>query len=451
MGNAMAGERTWRPGCQLPGTVHMHPMLYPSFHPAAADHFLSRRLVLASSPVKPPTPKDVVAARQRIRDGIPETPCPESIPLSEVLDCRVHVKMDCLLRTGSFKERGARNALLLLDPQVRARGVVAASAGNHALGLAWHGRLLGSPVTVVMPGFAPIIKQDTCRRLGARVILHGEDFAAATAFAHALAARDGLTYIHGFRDPAIIAGAGVCGLEILDQVPDVQDIVVPVGGGGLAAGIALALKARRSKARLHLVEPVRAACLRAALRAGRPVDIPTRTTLADGLGISRIGEIPLSILSTNHDSLVTVTEDEIAFAILRLVELEKSVVEGAGAAGCAALLAGKLPELRGRRVVVPLCGGNIDPAILGRVLEKALVFDGRLARIEAVISDRPGGLARIAEIIASTGASIRDIQHDRAFGGGDVARVRVLCTVDTRDRAHIRSLRRSLRKEGLLA
>lgn len=399
---------------------------------------------------RPPGPADVARARTRIAGGMALTPCPDSIPLSELLGARVAVKMDYLLRTGSFKERGARNALLQLSASARKQGVIAASAGNHALGLAWHGSLLRVPVTVVMPTFAPLIKIDTCRRLGARVVLHGADFAEATRHARSLAAERGLTYIHGFDHPAIIAGAGVAGLEILEQVPDVEAIVVPVGGGGLAAGIALAVKAAKPSVLVYAVEPQAAPCLQAALAAGKPVDVATSPTLADGLGVSRIGDLPFAVLKDRLDGVVTVSEDEIALAILRLIELEKAVVEGAGASGVAAMLAGRLPSLAGRRVVLPLCGGNIDPSILGRVIEKALVFDGRLTRFTASVSDRPGGLARLADAIAGTGASIRDIVHDRAFTGGGVANVHVVCTVETRNHAHAAELRRALGAAGIV-
>jgi threonine dehydratase len=309
--------------------------------------------------------------------------------------------------------------------------------------------LLGIPVTVFMPSFAPSIKIETCRRLGARVELQGSTFSEATAAARLRAREENLTYIHGFKDPAIIAGAGVCGLEILEQVPDVEAILVPVGGGGLIAGIATAVKALRPDVRVIGVEPEGAACLQAALRAGAPVEVAVEPTLADGLCISRVGELPFQLLKGRLDGMVCVSEEEIGLAILRLIELEKSVVEGAGAAGVAALLAGKLPELRGKRVVLPLCGGNIDPAILGRVIERALVYEGRLTRLKVSISDRPGGLAKLAETVAATGASIRQILHDRAFGGPGFAQVVVDLTVDTRDSAHAAALRLALRKAGL--
>ena len=391
---------------------------------------------------------DIRAARRRLAGGVVVTPCPESIPLSEITGARIWCKLDNLQRTGSFKERGARNALLQLSSAQKKRGVIAASAGNHALGLAYHGRLLGIPVTVVMPGHAPLIKVATCRRLGARVELHGRDFAEARTRADALAAAEGLAYIHGFDDPAIIAGQGTMALEILEQVKEADAIIAPIGGAGLIAGLAIAAKAVRPRIRIIGVESVATASFTAALRAGRPVAIPRRATLADGLAVLRVGDNAFRLARPLLDRVVRVSEDTIALAILRMIELEKSVVEGAAAAPLAALLSGALPELRGKRVVLAVCGGNIDPAILSRVIELGLVHDGRLARFTVRISDRPGGLAELARLIAATGASIRDIAHDRAFSGADVSAVNAVCTVETRDRAHIRELHRALRKHG---
>ena len=391
---------------------------------------------------------DIRGAARRIAGGLVVTPCPESIPLSEIAGARVFCKLDSFQRTGSFKERGARNALLRLPAARKRRGVVAASAGNHALGLAYHGRLLGVPVTVVMPAYAPLIKIATCRRLGARVILHGADFAAARAEVDRLVGAEGLTHVHGFDDPAIIAGQGTMGLEILRQVPDVEAIVCPIGGAGLIAGIAVAVKALRPRVRVIGVESVATCSFTAALRAGRPVTISRRSTLADGLAVLRVGDNSFRLACPRVDRVVTVTEDWIALAILRMVELEKIVVEGAAAAPLAALMAGRLPELRRRRVVLVVGGANIDPPTLGRVIEKGMVADGRLTRFTAVISDRPGGLAELTRVIAASGASIQEIAHDRAFSGPDVSAVNVACIVETRDRAHIRTLHRALRAAG---
>lgn len=397
----------------------------------------------------PLTLADVEAARARIAGGIYESPCVESIPLSQLTGAHVWCKLDYLQRTGSFKERGARNALLRLGAEARRRGVVAASAGNHAQGVAYHGSLLGIPVTVVMPRFAALIKVTNCRQLGANVVLHGADLTEARAHAEELARRDGLTFVHPFDNLDVMAGQGTMGLEILEQAPDLDAVVVPVGGGGLLSGVGTVIKAKRPDVRVVGVEPVHAPCLTAALAAGRPVTVPLAPTLADGLAVAQLGARPFAVLSRVVDEVVTVDEASIALAILRLIELEKSVVEGAGAAPLAAFLAGKLDGLKGRRVVLALAGGNIDLTILDRVIEVGLVADGRLARFTVSISDRPGGLARLAEVIASAGASIKEIVHDRAFSGPDLSAVRVICVVETTGHAHVRELLAALAAAGV--
>lgn len=391
---------------------------------------------------------DIRAARRRIAGGVIVSPCSESIPLSEITGARVFCKLDNLQRTGSFKERGARNALLRLSRDQQRRGVIAASAGNHAAALAYHGQLLGIPVTVVMPDYAPLIKISTSKRLGARVIVKGRDFAEARAEADRLAAGEGLAYIHGFDAPDIIAGQGTIGLEILEQVKNAEAIVCPVGGGGLLAGLCLAVKSLRKKIEIIGVESTATGNLTAALKARRPVLRPRRPTLADGLATLTVGPNAFSLIQGRVDRVVQVSEDWIALAILRFVEREKIVIEGAAATPLAAMMAGLLPELKGKRVVLVACGGNIDPAILSRVIEKGLVHDGRLTRFTAVISDRPGGLAELTRVIAASGASIKDIEHDRAFSGPDVSAVNAVCTVETRDHAHIRELHRALRRHG---
>jgi threonine dehydratase len=391
---------------------------------------------------------DVLAARQRIAGGVAVTPCPESIPLSELTGCRVFCKLDYLQRTGSFKERGARNALSLLDEEHRQRGVVTQSAGNHALGLAYHGHLLGVPVTVVMPRFAPIIKVSTCRRLGARVVLHGDSFLEARQHALKLADEQGYAYIHGFDNPHVVAGQGTAGLEILEQVPEVEAIVAPVGGAGLLAGIALAVKARKPSVKVFGVESANMPSFTAALKNDGPIDVPACPTLADGLAVGRVGKLPFEIARRLVDRVVLATEEQLSLAVLRLVELEKAVVEGAAAAPLAALMSGMLPELSGKTVVLTLCGGNIDPVVLGRVIEKGLAADGRLARFTATISDRPGGLAAFAQVVSAAGASIKQVTHDREFSGPSIAHVNVQCTVETSSREHLETLYEALRAAG---
>jgi len=390
----------------------------------------------------PVTFHDIQEAAKRIAGHVIQSPCPRSIPLSEATGLKIFCKLEYLQRTGSFKERGARNALLMLPSKQKKRGVIAASAGNHALGLSYHGQLLGIPVTVVMPRFAPLMKVMNCRRLGATVVLQGTDISEARARADEIAAEKQLTYINGFDDPAIIAGQGTLGLEIAEQVPDVDAVIVPIGGGGLIAGVALALKTLKPRVQIIGVEPERAASFTAAMQAGRPVKVEVKPTLADGLSVPQVGENAFRIARSRVGRTVLVGEHAIALAILRLL------VEGAGAAPLAACLAGLVPELKGKNVALPLCGGNIDTPILGRVLERGLASDGRLYQFRATISDRPGGLARFAGLIAEAGASIIEISHDRAFASDDITTVNVHCIVETRDADHIRIVHERLDQEG---
>jgi threonine dehydratase len=393
--------------------------------------------------------QDIAVARERTKGAVYYSPCPHSIPLSEITGMEIYCKLDNLQRTGSFKERGARNALAQLTPEQQRRGVIAASAGNHAQALAYQGKLLGIPATVVMPKFAPLIKVSNCQKLGATVVMHGQDFGEAKARAHEIAAERGLAYIDGYDDPAIIAGQGTMGIEIVEQVPDLDAVIVPVGDGGLLAGVALAVKTLRPNVKVIAVEAENVASFSAALREGKPTRIPTKATLADGLAIPQVGSNAFEIAKDLVDRCITVTEEQIAVSILRIVELEKGVVEGAAATPLAACLSGQLPELAGKRVVLLLCGGNIDPNVLSRVVERGLVADGRLCRFTAMISDRPGGLADLTSKIASAGASIKQVVHDRAFAGSDVSAVHVLCTVETRNHEHLAEVRASLKSQGV--
>jgi len=392
--------------------------------------------------------RDIQAAAQRIAGSVLRTPCTPSVALSEITGCEIFCKFENLQRTGSFKERGARNALLLLSDEQKRCGVIAASAGNHASALSYHGKLLNIPVTVVMPRFAPLMKVRTCERMGARVLLHGGDIGEAREHAMQFVGEQGLTYINGFDDAAIIAGQGTLGLEILQQVPDCDTILVPVGGAGLIAGVALAVKSLQPRTQIIGVQAEHTASFDAALKNGAPVQITMLPTLADGLAVPRVGDNAFAIARELVDKTAIVSEHVIALAVLRLIELEKSVVEGAGAVPLAALLAGQLPELRGKKVVLPLCGGNIDTNMLGRIIERGLAADGRLCRFAANISDRPGGLARFTSMLAEEGASVRGVEHDRAFAGDDVSRVLVHCVIETRDFDHIARVHERLAKEG---
>jgi len=396
----------------------------------------------------PVSTDDILAAAHRIKGGVAHTPCKRSAWLSPVVGMELYLKREHRQRTGSFKERGARNALKRLSPEQKQHGVIAASAGNHALALAYHGQELGIPVTVVMPTFAPMIKVANCRGFGADVLLHGDHIGDAKDHAITLVDERGLTYINGYDHPDIIAGAGTIGLEMIEQVPDLDAIVVPVGGAGLIAGVALAVNSIKPEVEIIGVEPRRASSYMPALAAGEPVKGDMQPTLADGLAVPTVGGNAFRIAQRHVDRTVEVNEHDIALAILRLVEMEKAVVEGAGATGVAAILGHKLDDLKGKKVGTILCGGNIDTTMLGRIIQRGLAVDGRVCRFSAHISDRPGGLAGFTRVLAEEGVSVIDIAHDRVFGGDEIASVSVECKVETRDHGHIDSLRQRLDAEG---
>jgi len=328
--------------------------------------------------------QDIEAARARIKGAVYLSPCSHSIPLSDLTGLEIFCKLENLQRTGSFKERGARNALAQLSTDQQKRGVIAASAGNHAQALAYQGKLLGIPATVVMPQFAPLIKISNCQKLGADVVLHGKDFGEAKTRAHEIAQEKGLAYIDGYDDPAIIAGQGTTGIEIVEQVPDVDLVVVPVGGAGLLAGVALAVKTLRPQTKIVAVEADYVASFSAALEAGKPTRTAMHPTLADGLAIPQVGANGFEVARSLVDRTVTVTEEQIAIAILRLVEMEKSVVEGAGATPLAACLSGKLKEFAGKRVVLKdnICLAGVP------MMNGASTLEGYVPDVDATVATR---------------------------------------------------------------
>jgi len=389
--------------------------------------------------------EDVSAAAYRIKDGIIMTPCDASHMNSD-LGLEMYFKKDYMQFTGSFKERGARYTLIKLTPEQKKIGVIAASAGNHAQALAYHGGQLGIPVTVVMPIVAPIMKVENCKKYGANIIIHGENIGESRTHALKIGQRKGLMYVNGYDHPNILAGQGTMGLEILDQVPDVDAIVIPVGGGGLIAGVALAVKTMKPDVMIIGVEPEACPSLSTAMKAGKAVHTPTMASIADGLTVPTVGVNALATGGPLIDKMVTVSEAWISIAILRLIELEKAVVEGAGATGLAAVMAGLLPELKGKKVVLPLCGGNIDTTLLGRCLDRGLAADGRLITFNVVVSDRPGGIAELSKLMSNVGVSIKDIVHERAWVKTSTFAVGVRILAETRNRRHSRELFKLLRE-----
>ncbi|CAK8698653.1 L-threonine ammonia-lyase-like [Clavelina lepadiformis] len=390
----------------------------------------------------------IADAYQKINKDVVRTPCTRS-KLSEPLGVDLYFKKEFMQFTGSFKDRGALYSLLNLTNEQQAKGVVTTSAGNHAQALSHQGRRLGVPVTVVMPKQAPLIKVTNCRDLKANVILHGNRFDEAKLFGMAYGKHQDLLYINGYDHPDIIAGQGTAGIEILEDVPDVDYVIVPIGGGGLIAGISAAVKHLKPSVTIIGVESDKCPSWTTAMKYGRPLPCEVSRagaadTIADGLAVMEVGCNAFATANPLIDKVVRVSEDYIGVAILKMLETEKAVVEGAGAAGLAAIISGQLPELQGKRVACLLCGGNIDPNVLVRVVDRAMMMDGRLNRFSCVISDRSGGLVKLLAILATSGASVRDISHDRMSLPAAVFKTCVTCKVETRDGKHADELREKL-------
>jgi threonine dehydratase len=378
---------------------------------------------------------EIRAARERIREQIEVTACDHSTALTRVTGRDTWLKLENLQATGSFKDRGALNKILSLSPEEKARGVTCGSAGNHAQAVSYFATRNGIRAKIVMPERAPLVKVTNTRAYGAEVILHGASFDDAQAEAMRLSRAEGLTYVHAFDDDAIIAGQGTIGLEIMEQCPELEAVVVPVGGGGLIGGIGCAVKETRPGVKVVGVEAARVPSMKQALAGGSPVTVPAATTIADGIAVRRAGERTLPLVEKYVDEVVTVDEEEIASAILYLLEREKSVAEGAGAAGVAALLEGRA-DLGGRKTVAVVCGGNIDPIFLARIIERGLVKDGRLVRLRVHASDTPGSLHEITGVLARLRANVMDVAHDRAYYGVNLGFTAIEVTFEARGSEH---------------
>jgi threonine dehydratase len=390
---------------------------------------------------------DVLAARERLRGSIYESPCPHSIMLSALTGQQVYLKLENLQMTGSFKERGALNRIALLTPEQAARGVIAASAGNHAQGVAYHATRRGIRALIVMPLTTPLVKVTATRNFGAEVLLHGASYDEAYLEAVRLCDEQQLTFIHPFDDPAVMAGQGAIGLELLEQVPQLEAVVVPIGGGGLIGGIACAIKESRPQVRVVGVQTTRLPSMQAAIQAHHPVTVDPATTIADGIAVRRAGDLTFPLVERYVDEIVTVEEDEIASAILMLLEREKTLAEGAGAAALAALLQHRT-SLRGAHTAVLVGGGNIDVTLLSRIIERGLVQDGRLVRLRIVLLDKPGALHELTRLIAAQRANIVDTLHNRAYYGVNLGDTVIDITMETRGPQHVAELLAALTAEG---
>ena len=390
---------------------------------------------------------DVEAAAARLAPWVKHTPTVRSRLLSERCGAEVWLKQELFQRGGSFKLRGALNRILTLTPAERARGVIAASAGNHAQGVAIAAEIAGCRATVVMPEAAPLAKVAATNDYGARVVLHGLNYDEAHAHARWLAETEGLSYIHAFEDPAIIAGQGTVALEMLADVPELDAIVVPVGGGGLASGVAVVAKAQRASLRVYGVQAAGAAAGVQAYRTGQLAPSGEVRTFADGIAVKSPGPLTLTHLRALCDDVVAVADDRIAEAIVLLMERQKLVVEGAGAAGFAALLAGLLP-VGGQRVGVVLSGGNIDLTTIDRVVQHGLTTAGRYLVFRTRLEERPGELARLSALLAGERANILEVRHHVRGVALGVNEVDLELTVETRDAQHGDTIVARLRGEG---
>ena len=391
---------------------------------------------------------DIQAAAARLQGQVLDTPCVESRTLSQVTGAQVFLKMENLQFTASFKERGACNKLVQLSNEERARGVVAMSAGNHAQGVAFHAQRLGIRAVIVMPRFTPGVKVARTRGFGAEVILHGDTLDAASEHARALAREQGLTFVHPFDDEAIMAGQGTLALEMLAEQPDLDTLVVPIGGGGLISGVATAAKALKSGIRVVGVQTARFPGAVNAITGSAHAQ--GASTIAEGIAVSSPGAQCLPLIRQHVDELLLVDEGDIEQPIVMLLEIEKTLSEGAGAAALAALL--RYPEqFKGRKVGLVLSGGNIDPMLLAAIIGRGMVRSGRLARIVVSARDVPGSLARVTTLVAEAGANVQEIHHQRAFTLLAAQNVEIEMVLQTRDTAHVQELLARLAAEGLEA
>ncbi|GAA2067914.1 threonine ammonia-lyase [Microbacterium hatanonis] len=400
-----------------------------------------------------PTLAEFEDAAASLRGIITRTPLDQSQHLSDLLEVPVHLKLENLQRTGSFKIRGATYRLSRLTAEERARGVVAASAGNHAQGVALAAQQLGIPATIFMPLGVPLPKLLATRGYGAEVILEGDTVETPLRLAAEFAEATGAVLIHPFDHRDIVVGQGTLGLELMEDLPDLETVIVGIGGGGLAAGVAAAVKARAAAegrtVRVIGVQAENSAAYPSSLAAGRPLQVETRPTIADGIAVARPGDLPFALISRHLDDVVTVTEDDIARALLVLLERAKQVVEPAGAVGVAAILAGKVAA-SGPTVSI-LSGGNIDPLLLQRVVAHGLAASGRYMTLRIPLPDRPGQLARVSELLAQVGANVVEVMHTRHGQGMQISEVVLQLSVETRGEDHRGLVISTLEEAGFTA
>jgi len=393
------------------------------------------------------TLETIKAARERIRDSVFLSPFMRSETFSKLTGNSIYLKLENLQMTGSYKERGALNRILLLTDDEKRRGVIAASAGNHAQAVAYHATKRGIAAQICMPLTTPIVKVTATREFGGEVILAGTNYDETCQEALRRCAEGGLTFIHPFDDEAVIAGQGTVGIEMLEQQPDIEVLVIPVGGGGLIGGIACAVKEMKPKIQVVGVQTSKLPSMKAALEHGGPVTLPPRVTIAEGIAVRCAGSVTYPLVKKYVNEIVTVDDEEIANAILLLLEKEKTLAEGAGAVATAAVIQHKI-SARGKKVGVLVGGGNIDVSLLSRIIERGLVKDGRLIRLRIHLPDHPGALHRFSGVIAEHKANIVETQYNRAYYGVLLGDTVIDITMETRGPEHVAELSAALDAAG---
>jgi threonine dehydratase len=392
---------------------------------------------------------EIQEAKSRIDPAIDPSPCHRSESLSQRLGATIQLKLENLHRTGSFKERGARNRMLMISDEDKQKGVIASSAGNHAQAVAYHGTDLGIPTKIVMPENTPLIKVTRTRKFGADVVLHGSSYDEAYRKAKKLANKEGRIFVHPFADRAIMAGQGTIGLELLEQNPYLDTVIIPVGGGGLASGVSCALKETNPDIDVIGVETQAIPSMKTAFQEGEVIKVPKANTLADGIAVQEVSEPTYQTCKKYLDDIVTVSEGDIANAILLLLEDDKTIAEGAGAAGVAALVSGAIEVDEGAEVCPLICGGNIDVNVISRIIERGLVEAGRLCRLRVQLQDTPGQLSKILEVIAGKNINVIEIFHNRTFTEeAPVGMTNVELKLETRGAEDIDILQETLKKHG---
>ncbi|MBI3018779.1 MAG: threonine ammonia-lyase [Deltaproteobacteria bacterium] len=399
------------------------------------------------SPLKDVTLADIQEAHSKIKEAIVETPFKRSNYFSELLSKNIFLKMENLQNTGAFKVRGARNKLLSLTEEEKKKGVITASAGNHAQGVAHQAKLLGITSTIVMPESSPMGKVIATKGYGAKVILKGGSYDEAYEEALRVQKETGATFIHAYEDPYIIAGQGTIGLEILEKKKDVEVIFVPIGGGGLISGIAIAVKSLNPKVKIIGVQADGAATMAESLKKGKPLTLEAIRTMAEGISVKKASPYTFGFIQKYVDEIVTVSDEEITFAILQLLEKAKTVVEGAGATTLAALLSQKV-KLKEKNIVCLLSGGNIDVTTLSHIIERGLVQEGRMMRLSITLDDKPGALHQLTKVVAELKANIMQVSHDRTLLNLPFGKTRVLLTLETRGLDHIEEVLHKLTASG---